>query len=394
MQDAVILAAARTPIGAFLGTLAPLSAPQLGAVAIRAALQQSHIDVEHVSQVLMGCVLQAGLGQAPARQAAIAGGVPVRAGAVTVSKVCGSGLRAVMDAANGIGMGEWEVVVAGGMESMSNAPHLLERSRAGFRMGEVKLSDSMIKDGLWDPYSDRHMGQCAELAAAKYKFDRETQDAFARRSYENAQRASQEKKFAAELAVVQVPQKKGDPKAVEQDEEPFASPLEKMGQLRPAFEKTGTITAANASKLNDGGAALVVTSSGYASHCQAKPLARIVSYGSYAQEPEWFTLAPVPAARLAIKRAGLQVRDIGRWEINEAFAVVAMAAIADLDLDPKIVNVRGGAIALGHPIGASGARVLTTLVHTLIQEKVRYGCVTICIGGGEAAAMVIENLTL
>lgn len=392
--DIVVLAASRTPIGSFLGQLASLSAPQLGAAAISAAVTQSKIAVERVDQVIMGNVLQAGIGQAPARQAAIYGGIPNNAGATTVHKVCGSGLRAVMDAANGISVGEWSTVVAGGMESMSNAPHLLERSRNGFRLGSVSMADSLIKDGLWDPYGDKHMGSCAEVCATKYEFTRAAQDAYALESYRRAQHANTAGLFQNELAAVSVPQKKGAAVQVSRDEEPFAAPLEKIGTLRPAFESNGTITAGNASKLNDGAAALVLSSIAQARQMDAKPLARIVSQASFAHEPLWFTTAPAGAARLALKRAGLKASDVSFWEINEAFAVVAMAAIADLELDAQNVNPRGGAIALGHPIGCSGARILTTLIHTLIAEKRRYGGVAICIGGGEAAAMIVENLTL
>jgi acetyl-CoA C-acetyltransferase len=392
LPDIVLVSAARTPIGSFLGALSSVPAPRLGAVAIREALARGKVDPASVDQVVFGNVLQAGLGQAPARQAAIYGGVPKAAGAITVHKVCGSGLRAVMDAANGIRAGEWQLVVAGGMESMSNAPHLLERSRQGFRMGEVKLTDSMVKDGLWDPYGDKHMGSCAELCVKKYKMTREEQDAFALTSYKRAQSAIERGLFTEEVAPVPVPQKKGEALSVARDEEPFAAPLEKMPSLKPAFESDGSVTAANASKLNDGAAALVVTSVERARALGLRPLARVVAQASFAQEPEWFTTAPTGAVRLALERAALSVKDIGRWEINEAFAAVAMAAIRDLDLDPATVNSRGGAVALGHPIGASGARILTTLLFTLKQEKQRYGCAAICIGGGEAAAVVIENL--
>ncbi len=392
--EVVLLSAARTPIGSFLGSLSSIAAPRLGAVAIRGALTQGKVDPQAVDQVIMGNVLQAGLGQAPARQAGIYAGVPNTAGAVTVHKVCGSGLRAVMDAANGIRAGEWQLVVAGGMESMSGAPYLLERARTGLRMGDAKLVDSMIRDGLWDPYGDKHMGTCAELCVKKYAFTREAQDAFARQSYVRAQAATESGAFAAELVAVEVPQKKGEPQLVERDEEPFAAPLDKMAKLRPAFDPAGSVTAANASKINDGAAALVVASAKRAQELALAPIARIVAQGSVAQEPEWFTTAPSGAARLVLERAGLTVRDIDRWEINEAFAAVTMAAIADLDLDANTVNVRGGAVALGHPIGASGARILTTLVHTLVADKKRYGLASICIGGGEAAAMIIENLTI
>jgi acetyl-CoA C-acetyltransferase len=394
MKEVLIVSAARTPIGSFLGALSSLPAPVLGAAAIRAAVERAGIEPDAIDQVIMGNVLQAGLGQAPARQAGIHAGIPKQTGAITLHKVCGSGLRAVMDARNAIIAGEWHTVVAGGMESMSLAPHLLERSRTGYRMGPAQIADSMIKDGLWDPYGDKHMGSCGELCASEYGFSRQEQDAFALRSYQRAQAAMDAGWFADELVPVEVPQRKGDPLLVEQDEEPFAAPLDKMAKLRPAFAKDGTITAANASKLNDGAAALVVMSEERAGELDVKPLARVVSQGSVAQEPDWFTTAPVGAARLALDRAGLEVASIDRWEINEAFSVVTMAAIRDLELDPERVNVRGGAVALGHPIGASGARILATLVHTLAQEKLRYGCVSICIGGGEAAAMVVENLTL
>jgi acetyl-CoA C-acetyltransferase len=299
-----------------------------------------------------------------------------------------------MDARNGIIAGEWQAVVAGGMESMSLAPHLLEKSRGGYRMGPVQAADSMIKDGLWDPYGDKHMGNCGELCAAEYKFTREAQDAFALESYKRAQAAVEGGRFDAELVAVEIPQRKGDAISVSKDEEPFKAPLDKMAKLRPAFDKEGTITAANASKLNDGAAALVVMSDERAVALGKKPLVRIVGQGSVAQEPDWFTTAPVGAAKVALERAGLEPGQIDRWEINEAFSVVTMAAMRDLELDHARVNARGGAVALGHPIGASGARILTTLIHTLTQEKLRYGCVSICIGGGEAASMVVENLTL
>ncbi len=394
MKDVVILSAARTPIGSFLGKLASVPAPKLGAAAISAAVERSGVDAENIDQVIMGNVLQAGQGQAPARQAAIYGGVPKKAGAITVHKVCGSGLRTVMDAANGIVAGEWTTVVAGGMESMSGAPHLLKRSRKGYRMGDIKVADSMVSDGLWDPYGDKHMGNCAEMCVTKYGFSREEQDAFALRSYKRAQAAIEAGQLDDELTVVEVPQRRGDPVKVEKDEEPYAAPLDKMPKLRPAFDKNGSVTAANASKINDGAAALVVCSADKAAELSAKPLVKILGYGSFAQEPDWFTTAPAGAAKIALERAGLTVADIDRWEINEAFAVVTMAAVRDLELDEDKVNVRGGAVAMGHPIGCSGARILTTLIHTLLQDKLRYGCVSICIGGGEAASMVIENLTL
>jgi acetyl-CoA C-acetyltransferase len=394
MTDVVFLSAARTPIGSFLGGLADVAAPRLGAAAIAAAVERAGVKPVQIDQVFMGNVLQAGLGQAPARQAAIHAGLPDSVGAVTVHKVCGSGMRAVMDAANGIRTGEWSLAVAGGMESMSNAPHLLERSRAGFRMGEVTLTDSMVKDGLWDPYGDKHMGNCAELCAKKYNFTREAQDAFTRQSYDRAQAAVKSGAFTAELAPVSIPQKKGEPKRVDSDEEPFRSPLDKMASLRPAFvtDGTGTITAANASKLNDGASALVLASAERAKELGKKPIARLVSQASFAHAPEWFTTAPAAAAKRALERAGLKPGDIGRWEVNEAFAVVAMAFLRDLELDAAKVNVRGGAVALGHPIGSSGSRIITTLIHAMRADGQRYGCASICIGGGEATAVVVELL--
>lgn len=394
MTNVVILSAKRTPVGSFLGELANVPAPRLGAVAIKAAVEASGLPAEQVEQVVFGNVLQAGLGQAPARQAAIYADLPKSAGAITLHKVCGSGLRAVMDVANGITAGEWNVAVAGGMESMSSSPHLLPRSRQGFRMGNVTALDSMVHDGLWDPYGDKHMGNCAELCARKYEFSREEQDAFALESYQRARASVEGGLFDAEIAPVEVPVRRGEPRVVSADEEPFKAPLEKMPTLRPAFEKDGTITAANASKLNDGAAAFVLCSQDHATSQKARPLMRILGYASHAQEPDWFTTAPVEAARRALARASLTPEDINAWEINEAFSVVTMASIRDLNLDPARVNKRGGAIAIGHPIGASGARILTTLVHTLLAEEQRYGCASICIGGGEAAALVVENLTL
>ena len=390
MKETVILSAARTPFGSFLGKLSSLSAPQLGAAAIRAALTRSGVAASEVEQVILGNVLQAGIGQAPARQASLYAGIPDSVPCVTVHKVCGSGMRAVMDAANAIAAGEYEVALAGGMESMSNAPYLLERARTGYRMGHGQLIDSMIKDGLWDPYRDVHMGNCAEMCVGKYKFTREEQDAFSLESYKRAQNASKSGLFADEIVPVAVPQKKGDALLIEADEEPFAAPLDKMGSLKPAFQKDGSVTAANSSKINDGAAALVVASEEKARAKGWKPIARIVAYAGVAQAPEWFTTAPVYAVQKLLAKTGLKVPDIDYFEINEAFAAVAMAAIRELDLDPAKVNVRGGAVALGHPIGASGARILATLVHALRRDGGKRGVAAICIGGGEATAMLVE----
>jgi acetyl-CoA C-acetyltransferase len=392
MKNLVILSAARTPIGSFLGKLSTLSAPALGSVAIKAALARAGLAPGDAEQVVFGNVLQAGIGQAPARQASLGAGVPNTVPCVTVHKVCGSGMRAVMDVGNAIQAGEYEVAVAGGMESMSNAPYLLEKARTGLRMGNGTLVDSMIKDGLWDPYKDTHMGNCAEMCVAKYHFTREEQDAYSLESYRRAQNASKSGLFADEIAPVEVAQKKGDPLKIDADEEPFAAPLEKMPTLKPAFQKDGSVTAANSSKINDGAAALVVASEEKAKAKGWKPIARIVAYTSVAQAPEWFTTAPVGAIQKLLGMAGLSTKDIDLFEINEAFAVVAMAAIKELSLDPAKVNVRGGAVALGHPIGASGARILTTLVHALRKEGKKRGVAAICIGGGEAAAMLVETV--
>ncbi|MFY9552455.1 MAG: acetyl-CoA C-acetyltransferase [Thermoanaerobaculia bacterium] len=391
MKNLVILSAARTPIGSFLGTLSSLPAPALGSVAIRAALARAGVDPKEVEQVVFGNVLQAGQGQAPARQASLKAGIPDTVPCVTVHKVCGSGMRAVMDVGNAIQAGEYEIAVAGGMESMSNAPYLLEKGRTGLRMGNATLVDSMIKDGLWDPYNDTHMGNCAELCVSKYAFTREEQDAYALESYKRAQNASKTCLFAEEIAPVEVPQKKGEPARIDTDEEPFAAPLEKMSTLKPAFTKEGSVTAANSSKINDGAAALVVASEEKAKAKGWKPIARIVAYTGVAQAPEWFTTAPVGAIQRLLQKTGLSVADIDYFEINEAFAAVALAAIRELSLPPAKVNVRGGAVALGHPIGASGARILTTLVHALRKDGKKRGLAAICIGGGEATAMLVET---
>jgi acetyl-CoA C-acetyltransferase len=392
MKNLVILSAARTPIGSFLGKLSSLSAPALGSVAIKAALARARVAPGEAEQVVFGNVLQAGLGQAPARQASLGAGVPDTVPCVTVHKVCGSGMRAVMDVGNAIQAGEYEVAVAGGMESMSNAPYLLEKARTGLRMGNATLVDSMIKDGLWDPYKDTHMGNCAEMCVAKYRFTREEQDAFSLESYRRAQNASKSGLFADEIVPVEVAQKKGEPLKIDADEEPFAAPLEKMPTLKPAFQKDGSVTAANSSKINDGAAALVVTSQEKANGKGWKPIARIVAYTSVAQAPEWFTTAPIGAIQKLLGMTGFAVKDIDLFEINEAFAAVAMAAIKELSLDPAKVNIRGGAVALGHPIGASGARIVTTMIHALRKEGGKRGIAAICIGGGEAAAMLVETV--
>ncbi len=396
MENVVILSAVRTPIGAFQGALSSLPAHALGARALAAAIERAGVAPDAVEQVNMGCVLTAGQGQAPARQAALGAGCPVSTGAITLNKVCGSGMRAAMIAANDLRCGDFKVVAAGGMESMSQAPYLAAGVRDGLRLGHGKLIDSTIHDGLWDPYNDIHMGSCAELCAAEYKLGREEQDAFSLESYRRARAAGEGGAFAAEIVgvpVAQKGQKKGDPPTtVERDEEPWKVDLGRIASLRPAFQKDGTVTAGNASKINDGAAALVLTTAAHAAALGLRPLARIVAHASLAQRPEWFTTAPVGAARAVLARAGLEPAEIDLWEVNEAFAVVAMAFIRDLGLAPERVNVHGGAVALGHPIGASGARILVTLLHALRASGGRLGCAAICIGGGEATAMVIERI--
>jgi acetyl-CoA C-acetyltransferase len=391
MDDIVILSAVRTPIGAFQGALASLPAHALGARAVAGAVEGAGLQPDQVEQVYLGCVLPAGQGQAPARQAALGAGCPDTTGAVTLNKVCGSGMRAVMLAANDLRCNDFRVVVAGGMESMSQAPYLAGGARDGLRLGHGKLVDSMIHDGLWDPYGDTHMGNCAELCASKYSLSREAQDAYALESYRRAQAAWDAGDFAAEVVPVEVPGRKGST-VVEQDEEPSRARPEKMPKLRPAFQPDGgTITAANASKINDGAAALVVTTASHAAELGKTPRARIVAHAVAAGKPEWFTTAPIGAAKNVLERAGLTADDIDLWEVNEAFAAVAMAFTKDLNIDPETVNVRGGAVALGHPIGCSGARILVTLLHAMEARDARRGLAAICLGGGEATAMILER---
>jgi acetyl-CoA C-acetyltransferase len=391
MDDIVILSAARTPIGSFQGALSTLPAHQLGARALAAAIARAGLAPADVDQVNMGCILTAGQGQAPARQAALGAGCPVETGALTLNKVCGSGMRAVMAAANDLRCGDFQIVAAGGMESMSQAPYLAVGARDGFRLGHGQLVDSMVHDGLWDPYNDIHMGSCAELCAERYELTREAQDEFARESYRRALAAQEQGLFAAEIAPVSIPQRKGDPKVVDRDEEPTRVDLSRMGSLKAAFQPDGTVTAANASKINDGAAALVLTTASRARELGKEPRARIVAHATAAQEPAWFTTAPVKAVHKLLARTGLTAADIDLWEVNEAFAAVALAFIRELSLDPQRVNVRGGAVALGHPIGASGARILVTLLHALEERGARRGCAAICLGGGEATAMIIER---
>lgn len=390
-QDSiVIVGAARTPIGAFRGGFKDVPATQLGAVAIAAALRRAGIDPALVSEVLMGCVLTAGLGQAPARQAAMAGGVGESTPCTTVGKVCGSGMKAMMLGHDAILAGSADIVVAGGMESMTNAPYLLPEARGGYRIGHGQVYDHMMLDGLEDAYqAGRSMGSFGEDCAAKYGFTRAEQDAYATRSVTLAQQACRDGSFKEEIVPVKLPVRAGEV-LVDADEGPARISLEKIPTLKPAFKRDGTITAASSSSISDGAAALVLMRESRARQLQCTPLARIVGHGAHAQAAAWFSTAPIPAMDKLMKRIGWRTGDVDLFEINEAFAVVAMAAIRDLELDPEKVNVRGGACALGHPIGASGARLLVTLLHALRQKQLKRGLASLCIGGGEATAVAIE----
>ncbi len=390
MEKVVIVSAARTPVGSFQGVLSTVPAPRLGAVVIKAALERAQLNANDIHEVIMGEVLTAGVGQAPARQAALYAGISNATPCLTINKVCGSGLKAVMLASDSIRLGTNVIAVAGGQENMSLAPHLLENSRGGYRMGNQSITDSMIKDGLWDPYNNFHMGNAAEICSREYSFTREAQDQFAIESYKKAQKAIADGHFKKEIAPVTIEGKKG-PTVIDTDEEPGKAMFEKMPGLKPAFEKDGTITAANASKINDGAAALVLMSESEAKKRGLKPLATIVSYATFAQDPKYFTTAPVGAIKKSVEMAGLTMADIDLFEINEAFANVAMATQKSLEIPFEKINVHGGAIAIGHPIGGSGARLLTTLLHGLQTRNLKRGLATLCIGGGEAVSMIVER---
>jgi acetyl-CoA C-acetyltransferase len=390
-RDVVIVGAARTPVGSFQGALSGLTAPQLGSIAIKAALERAHLEPGQVDEVLMGCVLQAGVGQAPARQAALFAGLPDTVPCVTLNKVCGSGLKTVAQGAQAIALGDAEVVVAGGMESMSNAPYVSHSMRGGARMGNVEMKDGMILDGLWDVYSQQHMGNCAELCAETMKISRAAQDEFALESTQRAIRAQKEGAFKAEIIPVHVPQKKGDPIVVSDDEGPRSAKPDKIPGLKPVFKVDGTVTAANASSINDGAAAVVLMTAERAKAEKRDVWGRIVGYAGAARKPVEFTIAPADAIKKLMERTRTQTADVDIWEINEAFAVVSIANNQLLKLDPARVNVRGGAIVLGHPIGASGARLLVTLVHAMKDLGKRRGVVSLCIGGGEGIALMVER---
>jgi acetyl-CoA C-acetyltransferase len=391
MDDVVIASGCRTPIGSFRGTLSSLPAPRLGAVVIAEALRRANVAPGEVNEVIMGNVISAGIGQAPARQAAIFAGLPTSVECMTVNKVCGSGLKAVMLAAQAVALGDAEVVVAGGMESMSNAPYLLEKAREGYRMGNGELLDALIKDGLLDVYNNFLMGNAAEMCARECQVPREAQDEFAIESYTRAQTAQREGRFHKEIVGVEVRGPKGESVTVLDDEDVTKTNFEKIPKLKPAFIKDGTVTAANASKVSDGAAALVITSARKARDLGITPLARIVAYTSFAKDPVQFTTAPADAIARVLSRARLNRDDIDLFEVNEAFAVVALAVNKLVGLDPARVNLNGGAIALGHPLGASGARILVTLLHALEQRNARRGLATLCIGGGEASAVIVER---
>lgn len=391
MKEVVIVAATRTPIGSFGGSLAAISATQLGAQVIKSAVEKADLRPDQVQEVYMGNVMSANLGQAPATQAAIFAGLPYSP-ATTVNKVCASGMKAIMLAAQSIAVGQNDIVVAGGMESMSNVPYYLDKARNGYRLGNGQIIDGLVKDGLWDVYNDYHMGSAAELCAVDCNISREEQDAYAIESYNRAQKAQAGGKFKDEITPVELKDKKGDITLFADDEEPKAVKFDKIPSLKPVFKKDGTVTAANASTLNDGAAALVLMSREKAEELGITPLAKIVSYADAQQAPEWFTTAPSKAIPLALHRAGLSAEQIDFFEINEAFSVVAIANNDLLKLDPAKVNVNGGAVALGHPLGASGARIIVTLLHVLQQNQGKFGAAGICNGGGGASAMVIENL--
>jgi len=389
--QAVIVSAARTPMGSFTGAFSSIPATRLGSLAIREAWARTGLPGDRIDNVLMGCVLSAGLGQAPARQAAIGAGLPQGVGAVTVNKVCGSSLQTVIMAARMVALGEASVVIAGGMENMTRAPYLLEKARQGYRLGHGELTDSLIKDGLWDVYNQFHMGNAGELCAAKFRFSRQEADDFALESYARAKQAIAEGRFTREIVPVGVPQKKGPPLPVRDDEEPHRADLAKLRQLKPVFQEDGVLTVGNSPSCNDGAAAVVVMAEAEARRHGLTPMARIAGYAGAALAPEWFSLAPVEAISRLLRNTTLSIADIDLFEINEAFSVVSLAITRELGLDPKKVNVHGGAVALGHPIGATGARILTTLLHAMESRDVRRGVASLCIGGGEALALMVER---
>jgi acetyl-CoA C-acetyltransferase len=392
MNEAIIISGARTPIGSFHGALNAFSAPQLGSFAIKEAVRRAGVDPAAIDEVIMGCVLQGGMGQAPARQAMKLAGLPNHVGAMTINKVCGSGLKSIMLGAQAIKTGDSSIVVAGGMESMTNTPYYLMKARTGFRMGHEKVLDGMIFDGLWDPYTNQHMGNIGEICAKDLNIPRAQQDQFAKRSYEKAHEAIKNGWLKDQIVPIEIKDKKGNVTLIDQDEEPGKLNIEKGLGLKPAFDKEGTITAFNASKINDGAAAVVLTSKTKADELGLKPMAKIVAYATHSQEPDWFTTAPAYAIDKVCKKAGLSKDEIDLFEINEAFSVVSCAVNQITGIDESKVNITGGAVAFGHPIGASGANLMVSMLYNLRRTGKRYGLVTLCIGGGEAVGVIIERL--
>jgi len=390
LKDVYIISAVRTPLGSFLGALSSKSASDLGAIVIKEAVRRAELQPKDISEVIMGCVLTAGQGQAPARQASIKSGLPVSVPCTTINKVCGSGLKSVMLASQAIKCDDADIVVAGGFESMSNTPYYLDKARIGYRMGNSKIIDGMINDGLWDVYNNFHMGNAAEMCAREYNISREEQDAFSIRSYENAIESTKKGLFKNEIIPVEIVTKNSTI-LISEDEEISRFNPEKGSKLKPAFVKDGSVTAFNSSKINDGASALILASESKVKELGLKPLAKITCQYTYAQKPEWFTTAPVFAIQNICKKAGIEISDIDLFEINEAFAVQALSVIRLANLDINKVNVKGGAVALGHPIGASGARILTTLLHSLKERNAKIGLATLCLGGGEASALLVEK---
>ena len=391
LKDVVIVSAKRTPIGSFQGVFSNLSASKLGALVIQSLIEETNIEPRSIDEVIMGNVLSAGQGQAPARQAALGAGLPNSVECLTINKMCGSGLKAVMLASQAIQAGDAEIIIAGGMENMTQSPYILPKARSGYRLGNGEFIDSIIKDGLWDAYNDKHMGTCAEMCVSENKFLREDLDNFAKISYERAIAAQDNNLFTEEIVPVTVSYRKGNDQIIYKDEEPNRVNFEKMALLKPIFDKNGSITAANASKINDGASALMLMTRDKANSLGLTPLVSISAQASAAHEPEWFTTAPLKAISSVLKKVNLNSKDIDLWEINEAFGPVVMAAIDEYKLDHDKVNVHGGAIAIGHPIGCSGARILTTLIHAMIKREAYTGLATLCIGGGEASAIVVRR---
>ncbi|MBI5183202.1 MAG: acetyl-CoA C-acetyltransferase [Nitrospinae bacterium] len=391
MNEAVIIGAVRTPIGSFLGSLSSIKATELGSIVIKEAIQRAGIKGEDVDEIIMGNVISAGLGQAPARQAGLGAGLPDSISALTINKVCGSGLKAVMLAVQAVIVGDANIIVAGGMENMSMAPYMIDGVRKGSKMGHGQFTDLMIKDGLWDVYNDFHMGMTGELVAERYKISREEQDGYAYNSYQKALKAIKEGRFREEIVPVNIPQKKGGRLTFDTDEDPRETTLEDLARLNPVFKEGGTITAGNAPSLNDGGAVVIVTTAEKGEELKVKPMAKIIGYASAGIEPKWVMLAPIIAVRNLLKKTGLSLYDIDIIELNEAFSAGAIAVIRELDLDEKKVNINGGAIALGHPLGATGAIILVKLLYAMKNLNLNRGLATLCLGGGNAVAMIVER---